>query len=420
MRVISVSSPDRTREAAAGARNSSERSGWLARLLLIAPDLQDQAHSRLISAITAPQTPRSRPPAAGDKAAQPLPGTRRAALLGTCARARATWRHAPSSVDSVVTEVAKLQQIRQLGLPPDLFAGIAPKLLIAYQQRVAVEPPRELRPHPPVVRSTLLAAFCALRGQEITDSLVELLLHIAHRLGARAEQKVTTELLADLRRVTGKTTLLFQLAETTLAHPEGIVKDVVYPVVSERILQNLVKELGATGPAYRRKLQTVMRSSYRSHYRRIMPALLTTLEFRSNNALHRPVLRALALVKKYLQSGLRYYPVDEQVPLEEVVRSDWQEMVIEEDQYGQQRINRITYEICVLQAVREKLRCKEIWVPGANRYRNPEEDLPVDFEQQRVAYYEALHHPLDADTFTHSVQQAMTHALEALHADLPA
>src|SRR5215813_6861326 len=331
-------------------------------------------------------------------------------------------KHDPGrvSVDSVVTEVAKLQEIRQLGLPADLFAGIAPKLLIAYQQRVAVEPPRELRRHPPVVRSTLLAAFCVLRSQKITDSLVELLLHIAHRLGVRAEQKVTTEILADLRRVTGKTTLLFQLAETTLAHPEGIVKDVVYPVVSERILQNLVKELGATGPAYRRKLQTVMRSSYRSHYRRIMPALLTTLEFRSNNALHRPVLRALALVKKYLQSGLRYYPVDEQVPLQEVVRSDWQEMVIEEDQYGQQRINRITYEICVLQALWKKLRCKEIWVPGANRYRNPEEDLPVDFEQQRVAYYEALHHPLDAETFTHSVQQAMTHALEALHADLPA
>src|SRR5262249_45758793 len=156
-------------------------------------------------------------------------------------------KHDPgrTSVDSVVTEVAKLQQIRQLGLPPDLFAGIAPKLLIAYQQRVAVEPPRELRRHPPVVRSTLLPAFVAPRGQEITDSLVELLLHIAHRLGARAEQKVTTELLADLRRVTGKTTLLFQLAETTLAHPEGIVKDVVYPVVSERILRDIVKEFGA-------------------------------------------------------------------------------------------------------------------------------------------------------------------------------
>ena len=58
---------------------------------------RDQAHSRLTSAITAPQTPRWRPPATGDYASQPLTGTRRAALLGTCARARATRRHAPSS-----------------------------------------------------------------------------------------------------------------------------------------------------------------------------------------------------------------------------------------------------------------------------------------------------------------------------------
>ena len=58
---------------------------------------RDQAHSRLTSAITAPQTPRWRPPAPGDYASQPLTGTRRAALLGTCARARAPRRHAPST-----------------------------------------------------------------------------------------------------------------------------------------------------------------------------------------------------------------------------------------------------------------------------------------------------------------------------------
>jgi len=40
--------------------------------------------------------------------------------------------------------------------------------------------------------------------------------------------------------------------------------------------------------------------------------------------------------------------------------------------------------LSVLQALREKLRCKEIWVVGANRYRNPEEDLPADFEAQTV------------------------------------
>jgi hypothetical protein len=33
------------------------------------------------------------------------------------------------------------------------------------------------------------------------------------------------------------------------------------------------------------------------------------------------------------------------------------------------------------------LRCKEIWVVGANRYRNSDEDVPADFETQRTAYY---------------------------------
>ena len=47
--------------------------------------------------------------------------------------------------------------------------------------------------------------------------------------------------------------------------------------------------------------------------------------------------------------------------------------MVEKDAEGRQRVNRITYEICVLEALREKLRCKEIWVVGADRYRNPDE-----------------------------------------------
>jgi TnpA family transposase len=48
--------------------------------------------------------------------------------------------------------------------------------------------------------------------------------------------------------------------------------------------------------------------------------------------------------------------------------------------------------------LRDKLRCKEIWVQGANRYRNPDEDLPTDFEQKREAYCQALNQPLGEGT----------------------
>ncbi len=51
---------------------------------------------------------------------------------------------------------------------------------------------------------------------------------------------------------------------------------------------------------------------------------------------------------------------------------------------GPDRIRRVPYEICVLQVLREKLRCKEIWVAGAQRYRNPEENVLQDFADQRA------------------------------------
>ena len=82
----------------------------------------------------------------------------------------------------------------------------------------------ELRRHATPLRLTLLAVFGHLREREITDTLVDLLLNTVHRIGARAERRVERELLEDLKRVVGKNGLLFQLAEASLAQPDGVVK----------------------------------------------------------------------------------------------------------------------------------------------------------------------------------------------------
>ena len=210
-------------------------------------------------------------------------------------------------LESLLSEVAKLLSLRQMALPSRLFESVSPKVLEIYKLRVAAELPSQLRAHPEAVRYTLFAAFCYLRSQEITDSLVELLLQVVQRLGTRAESKVEKELLQDFKRVSGKTGLLYQLAEVTVAHPEGIVKDVVYPVVGKQTLLDLVKEFKSTGTAYRQKVYTFMRSSYSSYYRRLVPKILDILEFRSNNDVHRPVIEAIELIKKYSGSNQRYY-----------------------------------------------------------------------------------------------------------------
>ena len=56
------------------------------------------------------------------------------------------------------------------------------------------------------------------------------------------------ELLDDLRPVTGKQNLLFEPAGAALDQPDGIVREVVFPVVGEQTLRDLVKEWKATGP----------------------------------------------------------------------------------------------------------------------------------------------------------------------------
>ena len=97
------------------------------------------------------------------------------------------------SVETVLDEIAKLKQLRGLGLPEGLCRAVPATLLTPYRQRAASEPPRELRRPPPAMRSMLLAAFCWQRQQAITDNLVELLMHIAPRVGVRAEEQVDGE-----------------------------------------------------------------------------------------------------------------------------------------------------------------------------------------------------------------------------------
>jgi hypothetical protein len=338
----------------------------------------------------------------GDRSeAEEVPGSAPAALL------KLRGNPGRPSLASMQEELAKLDLIRRMDLPADLFDHASPRDLERCRRRVAVEAPHELRRHPDAARIVWLAAFVYLRGRGMIDDLVDLLIETIHHIGARAERKVERELLDDLKRVTGKQNLLFELADATLAQPDGVVRDVVFPVVGEQTLRDLVKEWKATGPTYRTTLRTVIRNSYRGHYRRMVPKLLIALEFRSNNERHRPVMQALELVKRFADTKVRTFPADEEVPLYGVVRGLWLDAVVEKDSAGRDRINRVTYEVAVLETLREQLRCKEIWVVGANRYRNPDEDLPADFEANRDEYYKALNLPLDADRFITELQDEM-------------
>ena len=135
------------------------------------------------------------------------------------------------SLDSMLTEIRKLRAARAMGLPSGLFADVAPRVVAGWRARASVESPSHLRDHPEPLMLTLLAALLHTRLREITDTLVELLISTVHRIGARADKRVTEELVNAFKRVTGKENLLFAIAETALDRPNDVVREVAYPAV---------------------------------------------------------------------------------------------------------------------------------------------------------------------------------------------
>jgi len=329
------------------------------------------------------------------------------------------WLRTDSSkpgVESVEEHIAKLTRVRAVGLPRHLFEGIPPVVVKRYRQRTGVETPSELKAHPDTIRFTQVAAFCMLRQAELTDLLVDHLIHTVHKIGARAERRVNKRLLVAFKKVENKHAILFKLVEAALEDPDGTVRAVLFPVVGEEKLHNLLKEFKANhGNVYQREVHAVLRASYKQHYRRMLPWLLDALAFHSNNAAHQPVIAALNLLKRYTGSKLLNYPSHERIPVAGVVAKNMRDLVLEELDGGEVRVNRVNYEICALDALRDGLRCREIWVVGADKYRDPDKDVPQDFEEQKAAYFEALKQPQDGETLVRGLQKQLRDALVMLN-----
>ncbi len=323
-----------------------------------------------------------------------------------------------ANLDSLLVAIAKLKCIDDIGLAPEIFQDVPAKFTEQFRQRCATESIRELRRHPDAIRYSMVAMFCWRRQQQLTDALIDLLMQVIHNLGARAEKRIDKKQFAAFKKVRGKAKLLFKLAEATVDQPDGIIKEVVYPVVAQKTLVELVDEFKAMGFDFEREVQETIRSSYGHHYRRMLMPVLDSLSFQSNNAVHRPVIEALDVLKAHRDSGQPYYAADE-VPLDGIVQKKWRDIVVEQDKDGKDRVNRINYEICVLRALRKRLRTKEIWVAGADRYRNPELDLPADFATKRDSYYELLKAPKDMDVFIKQIQDSMREWLTTLNTGLP-
>ncbi len=319
---------------------------------------------------------------------------------------------AKTGMKTILTEIEKLKYIRRFQIDRDVhFAGISDDLINSLADRARAEGIFQIRRHPPAVRYTLLAALAYILGADITDNIIKIFLQLIRRIEKKADKTLEKELISEIKRVYGKRQILYQVALAVTENPDGIVRDVVYPVVGESVFQRLIEELEGSESHYNLSRAKVMKKKYGGHYRRMMKPILDALVFRANNPAYQPALKGINLLHKYIDTRLVYYPEDEAIP-DNLLKKRWVELVIESGPQGP-RINKLYFELCVLGLLERGLKCREIWVEGAYRYRNPDRDLPADWPQNRSNYFRKLHIPEKPSEFIEPIRAEMIAGLEA-------
>ncbi|NJO53129.1 MAG: DUF4158 domain-containing protein [Leptolyngbyaceae cyanobacterium RM2_2_4] len=292
-----------------------------------------------------------------------------------------------ANVKNLIREMDKLDCLRQIRLPKNILAGLSPGMLSIYKQRVATEPLRELRRHPDRIKYPLLAIYCRLRTEDVTDNLIQMLFQITHGVDKHAENRVIKNYVADIRRVRGKPELLFRIAQAAVDNPDGTVRDVIFPVVGEQTLKDLIDEFKASGSYFTQQVLSKAASSHKHHYKRIFPEVLRVLDFQSKAPALKPLMKALKILTTKDQLDDKDLS---KLPIEGVIDKEDKELVFKVDDDGKKSVDEIKYRILFLRNLHKHTKTKEAWVPGAKKFRNPDEDLPADFEKKRAQYYSDL------------------------------
>lgn len=372
-------------------------------------------------------------------------------------------------IHSILAEIKKYQYLQELGLPTNLETpNCTRKLLVKYFERIMSEFPYSIKDYKPSKRYAYLTIFCYIRRQLTADTLTDLLLKLLHRISTAAKSFVDKTLKADNARVSGKMGTLLTLAQKSIAHPTGVIESTIYPSVSQERLTAIVTDLGENGDWYQDLIKTKALSLYSHNNRRIVWALMEVLEFDAEHQLSR-TLRAVNFLKQlnkpeeikkidqdHTQPNLlkirAYDPIilnnlvpvkwlpfiiiksSEEITAKESSEENLQQSLLESSSNIEIKnitgvtdapvtsqaatkiqINWHSLELAVFEVIKTQINVKNIWISGSYRYRNPDLDMPPDFDEKEDYYFELLGLWADPKVYIKKLQGRLNEGLQELN-----
>ena len=315
------------------------------------------------------------------------------------------------SLDTLLMLLQQIDFLAPLCAQITCLDNVPRKRFLRYTAAIARHNPNNVKVLPDTERYARLAIYALARYQAIIDQAIDMFSRLSRNVIHKSERKVIKSLIKNVKVVFGKEKILCDLAEICLANPNSKINEVIFPVFSEKKLENIIKDIKKKGPKYQTALHDKIKSSYANYYRRMTKPFLTSLTFRYTNPSHKPLLEGLQLIRDYFDSNTTYFPKRITIPIDFIPKK-WQDRIIDPDS---QRIKRTAYEVYVLKRLGDLLQCREIWVESAFKYRNPDKDIPEEFNTNHTIPYDRLNLNQDANIFINELQSMHRQALSEFH-----
>lgn len=319
-------------------------------------------------------------------------------------------------IHSILYEIHKYKHLQNLVIPEVMLCKGTRKLFVKYYERVLAERPSSISRYTPSTRYAYLTLFCHIRQQLMADTLADLLVKFLHRINTKAESFIDKNLRNDHKKAKGKMGTLLVLAQTSKDNPKGIIDETIYPSVTQERLTEIVTDLGCGNNWYKDLVKEKALSLYSNNNRHIIWALLDSLDFGTDKTLSH-FLKALNFIKEINTSADKIPLKDrlyDPILIRKLVPEGWDSFIKREqsDHPTKIRINWHAFELALFEKLKIELSVKNIWVKKSYRYRNPEEDVPADFDTNEDYYFNLLGLPKDVNVFIENYKNKLDDKLK--------
>lgn len=301
----------------------------------------------------------------------------------------------------------RLQFINELEFPHQYIQSINEDWRKSVIRRMARLRPIDIRRMKDDRQLGMYAVYLTSRIPEITDSLITMLVDSVHKIETKAIRNIQKHISKQVHNIYNFQKTLSDILEATFENPNETAADLIFQIIDRKDALAFIDQQKSKNK-WAIDVFNEMHGSWRTHYRPMLRNLLNAVEFGSTVSKYRPILDALEWIRDNYDNRSRIRARDKEMPIEGVVPNEYIKGVIRGE-----FIDKLSYELCTIITLRKKLGTREIWVPGSEKYKNPEDDIPVDFEERRIEYYEDLNLDIDGRKFVAQLKQELKEHLLA-------